>query len=169
MSGVDERLAKPYFIDLLPESPGQVAPADKASAESPEKAAQPTEPAWGPKTLTGDLFDELFLTRESVISFGGRGTLFGFGIAGGIDRPVPSPLGQGNDVSDTGQSEYDLLFDLEKFGGPKKGRVFVRAEHWYGEYGSVSLRAGTFAPPVFPALLPPRPNDPGVPYIMNFL
>ena len=49
------------------------------------------------------------------------------------------------------------------------GRCSIRAEQWYGEYGNVSLRAGTFAPPVFPALLPPRPNNPGVPYITNFL
>ena len=42
----------------------------------------------------------------------------------------------------------------------------MRAEHLYGEYGNVSLRSGTFTPPVFPTLLP---NDPCVPYITNFL
>ena len=82
---------------------------------------------------------------------------------------MPAPLGQGNVFTYTGRGEYDLLFDLEKFGGLPKGRLLVRAEHWYGQYGNVSLRAGTLAPPVFPALLPPRPNNPGVPYITNFL
>lgn len=168
-SPVSERLAEPYTIDLLPESQGVISPSDEPTTENPMPPAAASDPAWGRKTLTGDLFDELFASRESGVSFGGRVTQFGFGIAGGIDRPVPSPLGEGNDFSYTGRSEYDLLFDLEKFGGPAKGRFLVRAEHWYGEYGSVSLRAGTFAPPVFPALLPPRPNDPGVPYITNFL
>lgn len=145
----------------------------------------PLDPDWGPadelgqtsnstgrrKTQTGDLFERLTSLRESGISFGGRVTQFGFGVAGGINRPLPliPALGQGNVFTYTGRGEYDLLFDLEKFGGPEKGRLLIRAEHWYGQYGSVSLRTGSFAPAVFPAMLPPRPNDPGVPYITNFL
>jgi porin len=166
---VSERLAEPYTIDLLPESLEEITFDEVPSSETslPESTVSQTQ--WGPKTLTGDLFNKLFSTRESGFSFGGRVTQFGFGIAGGIDRPVPSPLGQGNTFKYTGRSEYDLLLDLEKLGGPAKGRFLVRAEQWYGEYGSVSLRAGTFTPPVFPALLPPRPNDPGVPYITNML
>jgi len=166
---VTERLAEPYTIDLLPDeldvplTPPE-APAAPPAGE-PVAAAQP----WGRKTVTGDLFDQLFSTRDLGITFGGRVTQFGFGIAGGINRPVPAPLGRGNVFDYTGRSEYDLLFDLEKFGGLPKGRLLIRAEQWYGQYGNVSLRAGTFAPPVFPALLPPRPRDPGVPYITNFL
>ena len=166
---VSERLAEPYTIDLLPESPEEVAGDEEPSTEPPLPTSTDTQTKWGPKTLTGDFFDKLFSTRESGFSFGGRVTQFGFGIAGGIDRPVPSPLGEGNTFKYTGRSEYDLLLDLEKLGGPAKGRFLMRAEQWYGEYGSVSLRAGTFTPPVFPAVLPPRPNDPGVPYITNML
>ena len=166
---VSERLAEPYTIDLLPESVEEIPTDVDTSAEATQLQPEPGAPRWGRKTLTGDTFNRLYSTRESGFSFGGRVTQFGFGIAGGIDRPVPSPLGEGNTFKYTGRSEYDLLLDLEKWGGPAKGRLLVRAEHWYGEYGSVSLRAGTFTPSVFPALLPPRPNDPGVPYITNFL
>lgn len=129
------------------------------------------DPTWAKKTQTGDLFERLTSLQESGFTFGGRVTQFGFGVAGGINRPLPliPALGQGNVFTYTGRGEYDLLFDLEKFGGPEKGRLLIRAEHWYGQYGSVSLRTGAFTPAVFPAALPPRPNDPGVPYITNLL
>lgn len=153
----------PFSIDLLPDEPWAWKPFRGLSRQENES------PEWGKKTLAGDWLDHLFSTRDSGFTFGGRVTQFGFGIAGGIDRPVPPPLTQGNVFVYTGRGEYDLLFDLAKFGGPSNGRLLVRAEHWYGQFGSVSLGAGTFAPPVFPALLPPRPNDPGVPYITNFL
>jgi porin len=164
---VTERLAHPYSIDLLPDDP-----APPLFEETPETARAPAggpPDAFGHKTVTGDAFDRLFSTKESGITFGGRITQFGFGIAGGIDRPVPPPLGQGDVFRYTGRSEYDAVVDLEKFGGLPHGRLLVRAEQWYGEFGNVSPRVGTFTPVVFPALLPPRPNDPGVPYITNFL
>lgn len=172
---VTERLAYPYSIDLLPDDPAQApfeetpsAAASRSPSRGRPRAAEQTDP-FGPKTVTGDAFDRLFSTKESGITFGGRVTQFGFGLAGGIDQPVPPPLGEGDVFRYTGRSEYDAVFDLEKFGGLPHGRLLVRAEQWYGEYGNVSLRAGTFTPTVFPALLPPRPNDPGVPYITNFL
>lgn len=83
--------------------------------------------------------------------------------------PPPPPLGLGDTFKYTGRGEYDLIFDLEKFGGLPMGKLLVRAEHWYGEYGNVSLRTGAFPPAVFPAATPPTPNDPGVPYITNFV
>ena len=167
---ITERLADPYTIDLLPDDPAQVPQDGEAQEALPlQQTPTATPQPWDRKTVTGDLFDDLFSTKDLGITFGGRVTQFGFGIAGGINKPIPAPFGQGNVFKYTGHSEYDLLFDLEKFGGLPMGRLLVRAEHWYGEYGNVSLHAGTFAPPVFPALLPPRPNNPGVPYITNFL
>ncbi|WP_165229706.1 carbohydrate porin [Aquisphaera insulae] len=168
---VTERLAHPYSIDLLPDDPEPAPEAGEQSGEPSTTAPAPAAPGppWGRKTVTGDLFDNLLSTKDSGITFGGRVTQFGVGIAGGINRPVPAPLGMGDVFRYTGRGEYDLLFDLEKLGGLPHGRLLVRAEHWYGEYGNISLRAGTFAPPVFAALLPPRPNDPGVPYITDFL
>jgi porin len=163
---VTERLESPYSIDLLPDDP---APDDFTEAPDQPGAAAAGRDAFGPKTVTGDVFDRWFSTKESGVTFGGRITQFAFGLDGGIDRPVPPPLGQGDVFRYTGRSEYDAVFDLEKFGGLPHGRLLVRAEQWYGEFGNVSLRAGTFTPSVFPALLPPRPNDPGVPYITNFL
>ena len=156
---ITERLAAPYSIDLLPDDP--------ATAEE-GAAAGGTDP-FGRKTVTGDLFDRWLSTKEAGVTFGGRVTQFGFGVAGGIDQPVPPPLGGGDVFVYTGRGEYDAVVDLEKFGGLPRGRLLIRAEHWYGEYGSVSLRAGAFTPVVFPACLPPRPNDPGVPYITNIL
>jgi porin len=164
---VTERLAHPYSIDLLPDDPAALpfeAAPDGAGSPHGDAAS-----AFGQKTVTGDVFDRWFSTKESGITFGGRITQFGFGLAGGIDQPVPPPLGEGDVFKYTGRSEYDAVVDLEKFGGLPHGRLLVRLEQWYGEYGNVSLRAGTFTPVVFPALLPPRPNDPGVPYVTNFL
>jgi porin len=107
--------------------------------------------------------------QESGITFAGRSTHFAFGIDGGINSPAPPPLSQGDTFKYTGRGEYDLIFDLEKFGGLPHGSLLIRAEHWYGEYGNVSFRSGTFSPPVFAAVLPTAPEDPGVPYITNFV
>ena len=159
---VIERLAHPYSIALLPDDPAP-PPYEATPEEAGGSRPQAGDP-FGPRTVTGDLFDRWLSTKESGITFGGRVTQYAFGLAGGIDQPVPPPLGQGDVFKYTGRSEYDAVFDLEKFGGLPHGRLLVRAEQWYGEYGNVSLRAGTFTPTVFPALLPPRPNDPGVPY-----
>jgi len=90
-------------------------------------------------------------------------------VDGGVNTPVPPPLGLGDTFQYTGRGEYDLIFDLEKFGGLPHGSLLVRAEHWYGEYGNVSLRTGAFPPAVFPAAIPPTANDPGQLYLTNFV
>lgn len=124
---------------------------------------------WKRPTLTGDWIGLRSRMQESGVTFAGRSTHFGFGVDGGIvASPVPL-LAPGNTFKYTGRGEYDLLFDLEKFGGLPHGSLLVRAEHWYGQWGNVSLNTGAFPPAVFPAALPPAPNDPGVPYITNFL
>jgi porin len=61
------------------------------------------------------------------------------------------------------------LFDLEKFGGLPKGRLLVGAQQWYGEYGNVSFHTGSIPPAVFPAALPTAPDNPGVPYLTDFV
>ena len=48
---------------------------------------------FGRKTVTGDLFDRWLSTKDAGITFGGRITQFAFGLDGGIDQPVPLPLG----------------------------------------------------------------------------
>ncbi len=120
-------------------------------------------------TLTGDWHGRRTCLRESGITFAGRVTQFAFGIEGGINSPVPPPLGQGDTFKYTGRSEYDFIFDLEKFGGLPKGRLLVRAEHWYGDFGGVSSGTNTIIPPVFPAALPTNFRDEGVPVLSNFL
>jgi porin len=95
-------------------------------------------------------------------------TQFGFGVRGGISAPVPPPLTQGDRFAYTGRGQYDLGVDLEKFGWLPKGKLLVTAEHWWGDYGNVSLSTGAGAPAVFGAALPPAPNDPGNPYLTNF-
>lgn len=122
--------------------------------------------------MTGDWLGVRSSLEESGVTFSGRNTHFGFGVAGGIDRlpPIPLlPLGLGNTFRYTGRGEYDLKLDLEKFGGLPYGSLLIRAEHWWGEYGNVSLRTGAFAPAVFPAFLPTAPEDPGVPFLTNFV
>jgi len=164
---VTEREAHPYSIDLLPDDPAPAPFEATPEGDAPAAAGRGVTP--GGKTATGDLFDRWLSTKDAGITFGGRVTQFAFGVAGGVDTPVPPPLGEGDVFTYTGRSEYDAVVDLEKFGGLPHGRLLVRAEQWYGEYGNVSLRTGAFTPAVFPALLPPRPNDAGVPYVTNFL
>ena len=84
--------------------------------------------------------------------------------SGSNASPVPA-LAPGDVFKYTGRGEYDFIFDLEKFGGMPMGKLLVRFEHWYGEYGNVSLNTGSFPPAVFPAAIPPAPNNPGVPYM----
>lgn len=97
---------------------------------------------WNRDTLTGDWYGYRSTLKDSGITFAGRSTHFGFGVDGGVNTPVPPPLGLGDTFKYTGRGEYDLTFDLEKFGGLPYGKLLVRAEHWYGEYGNVSLRTG---------------------------
>ena len=123
-------------------------------------------------TLTGDWHGYRTCLQQSGVTFAGRSTHFAFGVDGGVDSPLAAallPLGQGDTFKYTGRGEYDLIFDLEKFGGLPHGKLLVRAEHWYGEFGNVSLHTGALTPAVFPALLPPVMDGEGVPYITNFL
>ncbi len=152
------------------------------ASPAPEAAAEPTaemamalntyDDLWTRSTLTGNWNGLRSSLRQSGISFAVRETQFAFGIAGGINRSLPVSVpgfGTGDTFKYTGRGEYDAILDLDKLLGLPKGSLLIRLENWYGEYGNVSLRAGTFAPPVFPALLPPRPNQPGVPFLTNFL
>jgi porin len=125
---------------------------------------------WTRDTLTGDWGGRRTALKESGVTFAGRSTHFAFGVDGGINTPPPTPLlGLGDTFKYTGRGEYDLLFDLEKFGGLPKGTLLARAEHWYGEYGNVSLRTGAFPPAVFAAATPVTPNDPGDLFLSNFV
>ena len=123
---------------------------------------------WSRPTMTGDWFGLRSKIKDAGVRFSAMSTHFGFGIVGRINQPVPAPLGQDNAFDYTGRSEYGLTFDLDKLVGLPHGRLLVRAEHWYGEYDNVSLRTGTFPPAVFPPVLPPTPNDPGIPYLPSF-
>lgn len=121
-------------------------------------------------TLTGDWGGIRSGLKESGVTFAGRSTHFAFGVNGGITGPfVPPPFALGDSFAYTGRGEYDLNFDLEKFGGVPYGSLLVRMEHWYGEYGNVSLRTGSFPPPVFPAALPPAADAPGELFLSNFV
>ena len=97
---------------------------------------------WTQPTLTGDWFGLRSEMQESGVTFAGRSTHFAFGVDGGINTPCHRPLGLGDTFKYTGRGEYDLIFDLEKFGGLPHGKLLVRAEHWYGQYGNVSLNTG---------------------------
>jgi porin len=152
-SGADEQ---PIFALTSPE----------AGAASPQNAEHDF---WTSPTLTGNWGGLRTALQDCGVTLGARETQFAFGVSGGIDTPVPSPLGPGNTFKYTGHGEYDALLNLEKLVGLPKGTLLIRLENWYGEYGNVSLYTGAFTPAVFPALLPTSPNDPGVPLLTNFL
>jgi porin len=124
------------------------------------------ESGWSGSTLFEDCRSNL---QQSGITFAGKVTHFGFGVDGGINVPVQSPFGQGDTFEYTGRGEYDFLVDLEKFGGLPHGKLLIGVQHWWGEYANISTSTGTFSPPVFPAALPTTPDNPGVPYVTDFL
>jgi porin len=129
---------------------------------------------WTRPTLTGDWFGLRSTLQESGVTFAIQETQFAYGIAGGINRLVPfslggASLGLGNTFNYTGVGQYNAILDLDKLIGLPRGTLAIRFDDWYGQYSNVSLRAGTFAPPAFAALLPPRPNQPGDPFFTQFL
>ena len=124
---------------------------------------------WTQPTLTGDWFGQRTAIQESGVTFAGRTTHYAFGVEGGIHTPPLPILGAGDTFKYTGRGEYDLIFDLEKFGGLPHGSLLVRAEHWYGDYGNVSLNTGAFSPAVFGAMQPTAPNDSGDLFLTNFV
>ncbi len=124
---------------------------------------------WTRPTLTGDWGGLRTELQKSGITFTGQSTQFGFGVSGGVNGPAPPPLSQGDTFKYTGRGAYNAIFDLEKFSGLPHGKLLVTAEHWYGQYGNVSLNTGAFAPAVFGAPLPPAPNEPGELFMTNFV
>lgn len=124
---------------------------------------------WNRPTMTGDWAGQRTALQDSGVTLGVRETQYAFGVSGGIDTATPAPFGRGNTFKYTGHGEYDALLNLEKIVGLSKGTLLIRLENWYGQYGNVSLNTGSFAPAVFPAALPPAPENPGTPYLTNFL
>lgn len=147
---------------------GAVQLPQKKEADNPEAAACLLCDPWTRPTLTGDWGGYRSRLRDLGLTFDGTVTQFGFGVSGGISAPVPPPLSQGDRFAYTGRGQYDLTVDLEKFGWLPHGKLLVTAEHWWGDYGNVSLSTGAFTPAVFGAALPPAPNNPGTPYLTNF-
>lgn len=125
---------------------------------------------WARPTLTGDWLGARTSLQQSGIHFKGQATQFVFGIDGGVNPPGFGPLTPGgNGLTYTGRNDYNAILDLDKLVGIPHGKFLIRLEHWYGEYGNVSLNTGAFPPAVFPAALPPVPDSPGVPFLTNFL
>lgn len=167
---------EPASAQEVPLRPRTEAAEDSVSDPAPAVPMQSVAEGWRSNdlwtrsTLTGDWFGARPALADRGLTFAVRETQFGFGISGGIDTPrIPPVFGQGNALSYTGRGEYDARFDLEKLVGLPKGSLLVRLENWYGQYGNVSLRAGTFTPPVFPAMLPTVPQQPGNLFLTNLI
>ena len=123
------------------------------------------------ETLLGDCLGiRSKLQQDCGITFQGRLTQFGFGVSGGINAPLlPSRL-QGDNFDYTGNAQYDLIFDLERYGWLEAGQLIVTAEQApWGKFANVSTRTGALSPAVFNSLLAFGPNDPGVPFLTQFL
>jgi porin len=125
-------------------------------------------------TLTGDWHGRRLCLQQRGFIYRARVTQFFFGVAGGIEEPVPAPfaalgIAGGDTFEYTGNSQHDFLFDLEKCGGPKASRFVVTLENIWGRWANVSLETGATAPPTFNALFPVDPAANGVPRVTNFL
>jgi porin len=137
------------------------------TAGSVVENAPPTN-FWTRPTMTGDWGGLRTRLEDRGISFGGSIAQFAFGQSGGVERsPLPA-LRPGGVFEYSGRGDYELKFDLEKFGGMPKGSLTVRAQNWFGRYGNVSFNTGSLPPAVFPAALPPVPDGQGIPYITDF-
>ena len=124
---------------------------------------------WTRPNFTGDWHGLRPALKDSGITFSGKLTQFEFGLSGGINKPTLPILGHGDTSAYTGRGQYLAMLDLDKLFGVPKGKFLIQFENWFGKYGNISLGAGTFAPPVFSAFLPPAPSDPGTPFLTNFL
>lgn len=143
-----------------------------SARESPQRiypAFDSADDFWQRATLSGEWGGHRTWLRESGVTFRIRETQFAFGLVGGINAPVAEPLGQGDTFRYTGVGLYETVLDFEKLSSLKLGTLRIALEQWYGEYGNVSLRTGTISPPLTATLLPPAPDDPGIPFLTNFL
>jgi porin len=123
---------------------------------------------WTRSKLTGDWCGLRPSLQEKGVTFGGNLTQYAFGVGGGVNT-TRGPLSPGDTFKYTSFGSYNATFDLEKFGGLPKGKLFVQAQHWFGQYGNVTPNTGSFAPAIFGAALPPAPDYEGVPYITDFV
>jgi porin len=119
--------------------------------------------------LTGDWLGLRPRLKDQGITFSIDVTQFWFGQGGGVNRPAPPPLEKGGEFAYTGRGDYDMIVDLEKFGGLPKGTLLVRMQHWWGTYGNVSFNTGALPPAIFPDTIPPVLDEPGVPFLTDFL
>ena len=122
------------------------------------------------KRLTGDWFGNRTVLEQSGVSFKGTVTQFGFGVSGGISNPaVPALLGQGDTFKYTGRGEYDFNIELDKFLPLPRGRLLIGAQHWWGEFGNISLNTGALVPALLSTIAPPVPNNQGEIFLTDFL
>ena len=166
-------IGQPDPLVLFPTvPPGESYPANSISADGLTGGFN-GDSLWTPPTLTGDWWGTRSRLEDRGIKFNGNITQFFFGLDGGVNRALPFPgfsLQPDNSLSYTGRGDYALTFDLEKLGSPlPKGSLVVRAQHWWGQFGNVSLPSGALALPVIAAATPVVPNDPGTPFITDFL
>ncbi|MFO0825224.1 MAG: carbohydrate porin [Gemmataceae bacterium] len=134
---------------------------------------KPPESFWTRPTMTGDWGGLRPRLQDRGVTFQGNVTQFFYGLDGGVNRALPFPgfpLQPDNSLSYTGRGDYAFTFDLEKLGSPlPKGQLLVRAQNWWGQFGNVSLPTGSLSLPVVAAATPVVPNDPGTPFITDFL
>ena len=118
--------------------------------------------------FTGDWCGVRSRLQQSGITYKGRLVQFGMGIAGGFDAPVPAPLGQGDVFKYTGTARHDFIIDLNKFGGPKHGKLVCSLGQLWGDFDSVANRGGGLVP-VFNAFMPTDPDANAVPRLTQFM
>ena len=124
--------------------------------------------------LTGDWFGYRSRLQQGGITYRGIVTQFFFGVGGGVNPPVPplfSRLGiAGGDTFEyTGNSRYDLLVHLNKFGGLPHSKFVVTMENVWGRWGNVSFETGGLSPAVFNLTMPVDPAAQGNLYCTNFM
>lgn len=165
--GVAQTPEVPPASALVP--PQVVEPAVSGPAGCATCAASGDD-FWTRPNLTGDWGGLRTRLKENGIHLNGNLTQFGFGLSGGLQRrrlALPA-LELGDTAAYTGRGEYEMKLELEKFGGMPKGTLTARVQHWFGNYGNVSLNSGAFSPPIFAAAIPPMPNDPGTLFLTDF-
>ncbi len=170
---IDFLFDSPVEDDNAGGAPGSIAPANGSGPRG--SGPQPTTGTGllSRPHLTGDWWGGRTALRKSGIHYRGPVTQFFFGVDGGIRPPVPPQLArfgiQGGDTFEyTGNSRHDLVFDLDKFGGPERGKFLVTLENIWGRYGNVSFETGAVTPTIFNAVQPVDNSASGSLYLTNF-
>ena len=135
----------------LSQQPAAARESQSAQPKGTARQCRKCDCIWCREQLTGDWCGRRTCMAQNGIIYRGRITQFFYGVAGGVQEPVPAPFAAigiegGDTFKYTGNSQHDFLVDLDKFGGPQASRFVLTLENIWGDFGNVSFNTGSTTP-----------------------